>query len=110
MAGRRDCDGNSHSPAVAGRHAQVDCALPPCANGILWIHCMEDRGLIHVDGESRQSSPIVDDGNNHLEVPDGLVAHFFGGALHSVQSHAVDKAIFHHKASNGRFLRRKSLV
>ena len=53
MAGRRDSDGdgNVHLPAVAAHHVQVDCACPPSVDGILWIHCMENGGLIHVDGE-----------------------------------------------------------
>jgi hypothetical protein len=79
MAGRHDCDGNSHLPAITARRAQVDCAHPLPVNGILWIHCVEEGGLIHIDGEGGQLIPIVDDGNDHLEVPKGLVAHFLGG-------------------------------
>ncbi len=93
MTGRRDCDGNGHSPAVAARHAQVDCLCPPPVDGILWIHCMEDGGLIHVDGEGRQLILIVDNGNNFLEVPEGLVTHFLWEMLYGVHCHAVDEAI-----------------
>jgi hypothetical protein len=112
MAGHRDCDGGGHSSDVAAHHdhAQVDCLCPPPVSGILWIHHMEDGGLIHVDGEGGRLIPVVDGGNNLLEVPVGLIAHFLGGALHSVRGHAVDKAIFCHKARNGCFLRRESLV
>jgi hypothetical protein len=110
MAGHPDCDGDGHLPAVAARRAQVDRAHPLPAVDILWIHCVDDGGVIHVDGEGGQSIPIVDDGNNHLEVNEGLVAHFLGGALCSVRSHAVDKAMFCHKAKNGHFICRKSLV
>ncbi len=105
MAGRRDHDGDGHSPAVP-----TCCLHPPPVNGILRIHCMEDRGLIHVEGEGRQWIHIVDDRNNLLEETLGLVAHFFGGALHGVRGHAVDEAVFCHKARNGRFLGRESLV
>ncbi len=79
MAGFCDGDGNVHLPAVAAHHVQVDCACPPSVDGILWIHCMENGGLIHVDGEGGRSIPIVDDGNNAIEVPPGLVAGFLGG-------------------------------
>jgi hypothetical protein len=79
MAGRHDHDGNGHLPAVAIRCAQVDCAHSPPVDGILWIHHMENGGLIHVDGEGGQSIPIVDDGNNSIEVPPGLLGYFLGG-------------------------------
>jgi hypothetical protein len=39
---------------------------------------MEDGGLIHVDGEGRQSILIAYNGNNLLEEIMGLVAHFLG--------------------------------
>ncbi len=78
MAGRHDRVGNIHSPAVPACHAQVDCLYPPSVDGILRIHCMEDGGLIHVDGEGRQSIPIIDNGNDLLEETVGLVAHFLG--------------------------------
>ena len=71
---------------------------------------MEDGGLVHVDGEGGRSIPIVDDGNNLLEETVGLVAHFLGGALRGVHSYAVDEAISCHKARNGCFLGRESLV
>jgi hypothetical protein len=73
-----------HLPAVSACHAQVDQAHPPPVIDILLIHHVENRGLIHVDGEGRQSIPIVDDGNNGIKVPLGLVAHFLGGALRGV--------------------------
>jgi hypothetical protein len=99
MAGRCDRDGDGHSPVVTARRAQVDRARPPPVNGILWIHHVENWGLIHVDGEGGQWIPIVDDAIG-----------FLGGALRGVRSHAVDETIFRHKARNGRLLRRKSLV
>ncbi len=110
MAKRHDCDGNGHLPAVPACCLQVDSLHPPPIDGILRIYCMEDRGLIHVDGEGGQSIPIVDHGNNLLEETLGLIAHFLGGVLHGVHGHAVDKAIFCHKARNGCFLGRESLV
>jgi hypothetical protein len=94
MARRRDCDGNSHSPAVPAHHAQVDCAHPPPVNGVLGFHCMVDGGLIHIDGVGGLSIPIIDNGNNLLEETVCLVAHFLGGVLHGVCCHAVDEAIF----------------
>ncbi len=71
---------------------------------------MEDRGLIHVDGDGGKLIPIVDDGNNLLEETMGLVAHFLWGALRGVHGHAVDKAVFCHEAKNGHFLGRESVV
>jgi hypothetical protein len=94
MAGCCDCNSNSHSPANAAHCAQVDCVRLPPVNGILWIYCMEDRGLIHVDCEGGQSIPFVDDGKEHLEESKGLVTHFLGWALRGVHSHAIDEAIF----------------
>jgi hypothetical protein len=110
MAGRHDCDSNGHLPAVPACRAQVDCLCPPPVNSILRIHCMEDGGLIHIDGEGGRLIPIIDDRNNLLEETVGLVAHFLGGALHSVRGHAVDEAIFRHKARIAHFLGRESLV
>jgi hypothetical protein len=110
MAGRRDRDSNGHLPAVPTHSVQVDHLHPPPGDGILRIHCMEDGGLIDVDGEGGQSIPIVDNGNNLLEEIAGLIAHFLGGALRGVPGHAVDGAIFCHEARNGRFLGRESLV
>ncbi len=78
MTGCHDHDDDGHLPAVAARSGQVDCVGPPPVNGILWIHCVDEGHLIHVDGEGGQSNPIVNDGNNHLQVPKGLVAHFLG--------------------------------
>ncbi len=40
----------------------------------------------------------------------GLVAHFLGGVLRGVHGNAVDEAVFCHKARNGCFLGRESLV
>ena len=94
MAGRHDRDGNNHLPAVLACRAQVDCARPPPVDGVLGIHCMVDGGLIHVEGEGRRLIPIVDDGNNLLKETVCLVAHFLGGALRGVHSHAVDEAVF----------------
>ncbi len=110
MAGRHDRDNDSHLLAVPARCAQVDHLHPPPVDGILRIHCIENGGLIHVDGEGGQLIPIVDDGNDLLEKTVGLVAHFLGGALRGVRGHAVDKAIFCHKVRNGPFLGRESLV
>jgi hypothetical protein len=110
MAGCRDCDGDGHLPAIPTHHAQVDRLCPPPVNGIFRIHCIEDGDLIHVDGEGGRLIPIVDNGNNLLEETVGLVAHFLGGAMHSVRGHAVDEAVFCHKERNGRFLGRESLV
>ncbi len=53
MAGCCDHDDNGHLPAVVARRAQVDPARHPTVDGIVWIHCMENGGLIHVDGEHR---------------------------------------------------------
>jgi hypothetical protein len=111
MAGHRDRDGNGHLPADPARRAQVDCVCPPPVDGVLRIHCMVDGGLINVEGEGGGPSiPIIDDGNNLLEETVGLIAHFLGGALHGVRGHVVVKAIFCHKARNGHFLGRESLV
>ncbi len=78
MAGCRDCDGYGHLSAVPARRAQVDCAHTPPVDGALRIHCMVDRGLIHVEGEGGGLICILDDGNNLLEETVGLVAHFLG--------------------------------
>jgi hypothetical protein len=95
MAGCRDRDGNGHSPAIPALRAQVDCArTTPPVDGALRIHCMVDRGLIHVEGEGEGLILIVDDGNNLLEETVGLVAHFLGGALHGVRGHAMDEGVF----------------
>jgi hypothetical protein len=48
MARRRDHDSDGHLPALPARRAQVNCLHPPPVNGILRIHCMEDKGLIHI--------------------------------------------------------------
>ena len=94
MAGCRDRDGDGHLPAVPAHRAQVDRACTPPVDGALRIHRMVDKGLIHVVGEGGGSICIVDDGNNLLEETVGLVAHFLGGALRGVHSHAVDEAVF----------------
>jgi hypothetical protein len=75
IAGRRDRDSKGHLPAVAACHVQVDHARPPPVDSILWIHCVVNGGLIHVDGKGGQLIPIVDDGNDCIKVPPGLVAH-----------------------------------
>ncbi len=100
MAKQCDCDGNGHLPAVPAHRGQVYCLCPPPVDGILRIHCMEDGGLIYIEGERKQSIPIIDDWNNLLEETLGLVAHFLGGALCSVRGHVVDEAVFCRKARN----------
>ncbi len=110
MAGRRDRDGHGHLPAVPAHRAQVDRAHPSPVDGVIRIHCMVDLVLNHVEGEGERLIPIGDNRNNLLEETVGLVADFLGEALCGVRGHAVDEAVFCHKARNGHFLGRDSLV
>ncbi len=105
-----DRDRDSHLPAVPACHVQVDHLHPPPVDGILRIHRMEDGGLIHVDGEGRQSILIVYNGNNLLEETMGLVAHFLGGGAARCAWPCGGRGIFCQKARNGRILGRESLV
>jgi hypothetical protein len=110
MAGRRDRDGNGPLPGVLAHRAQVDCACPPPVDGVLGNHCMVDGGLIHIDGVGGQLIPIVDNGNNLLEGTVCLIAHFLQGALRGVRGHAVDEAVFCHKARNDSFWAERVLL